>query len=555
MHLPSLVCAMIGVAAASLCRAQEALPRLPYLQVVTPNAVTVRWRTGTPTQGRVWYGSRPDALTSFVEGSVPGTEHEVRVLGLQPNTKYYYGVGDADGVVSGGDAQSFFVTSPLPGRAKRTRIWALGDSGTGAAGQMETRDAYYAYTGKRGTDLLMLLGDNAYGSGYDEEYQANFFNIYPSLLKNTPIWPTIGNHETVQSPIYDPEYPYYKNFTMPTSGEAGGVPSGTERYYSANYGNIHLVCLDSMTSDRSANGAMAAWLRADLASTTARWVIAFWHHPAYSKGGHDSDTEGPMVEMRENLVPILEEYGVDLVLAGHSHVWERSWLMTGHIGDSTTFDPSMRRSGGLGRPGIDGAYVKNAAAPGGGQGTVYIVAGSAAGLYFTTPHPALPVALARLGTAVIDVQGDRLEVKFLRETGAIDDWFTMIKPWSAADTDGDGMPDDFEREYGMNPNSAADAAQDLDQDGANNLQEFRAGTDPTERDSKLVASMANPGGGIAVRFSSAPGRRYVIERCTDLASENWMMFANNIEGTGDEVSIRDPSPPAAGAFYRVKIQP
>jgi hypothetical protein len=490
-----------------------------------------------------------------VESADIGTEQEIRVTGLQPNTKYFYGVGDAGGVVSGGNAESFFVTSPQPGRAKRTRIWALGDSGTGLDGQKATRDAYYAYTGRRGTDLVMLLGDNAYGSGFDEEYQANFFDIYPTLLRNTPIWPTIGNHETAQSPIYDPEYPYYKIFTMPTNGEAGGVPSGTERYYSADYGNIHLVCLDSMTSDRAADGAMATWLRADLASTTARWVIAFWHHPPYSKGGHDSDFELVLVEMRQNFVPILEEYGVDLVLGGHSHVWERSWLMTGHTGLSTTFDPSMRRSGGLGRPGTDGPYVKNADAPGGGQGTVYVVAGSAATAYPTVPHPALPISSSQLGTAVVDVQGDRLEVKFLRDTGAIDDWFTIMKPWGTTDTDGDGVPNDFEREYGMDPNSAADAAQDMDHDGATNAQEFRAGTDPTDRDSKLVASMANPGGAIAVRFPSAPGRRYIIERCTDLNAAHWTTFANNVEGTGGEVSITDPAPPAGGAFYRVKIQP
>jgi acid phosphatase type 7 len=140
----------------------EALTRLPYLQVVTPTGVTVRWRTIAEMRGRVWYGQDRVALTSFADAAAVGTEQEVRITGLQPNTRYYYGVGDAEGVIDGGTAESFFVTSPIPGRAKRTRLWALGDSGTGSLLQKATRDAYYEFTGRRGTDLLLLLGDNAY---------------------------------------------------------------------------------------------------------------------------------------------------------------------------------------------------------------------------------------------------------------------------------------------------------------------------------------------------------------------------------------------------------
>ncbi len=64
---------------------------------------------------------------------------------------------------------------------------------------------------------------------------------------------------------------------------------------------------------------MCNWLRADLAATAQEWIIAYWHHPPYTKGSHDSDAEGDLVEVRENIVPILEDFGVDLVLCGHSH--------------------------------------------------------------------------------------------------------------------------------------------------------------------------------------------------------------------------------------------
>src|SRR5438552_16877275 len=130
-------------------------------------------------------------------------------------------------------------------------------------------------------------------------------------------------------------------FTLPKAAEAGGMASGTEDYYSFDYGNVQFICLDSMTSDRSPSGAMMTWLQNDLASTTLNWIIAYWHHPPYSKGSHNSDTEQQLIEMRQNANPILESHGVDLVLTGHSHSYERSFLLDGHYGTSNTLTSAM----------------------------------------------------------------------------------------------------------------------------------------------------------------------------------------------------------------------
>ena len=75
---------------------------------------------------------------------------------------------------------------------------------------------------------------------------------------------------------------------------------------------------------------MMTWLEADLQNNDKLWVIAFWHHPPYSKGSHDSDTEGKLIDMREIVLPLVEQYGADLVLSGHSHSYERSYLIDGH---------------------------------------------------------------------------------------------------------------------------------------------------------------------------------------------------------------------------------
>ena len=221
------------------------------------------------------------------------------------------------------------------------------------------------------------------------------------------------------------DFPYLNIFSLPQNGEAGGIASGSEKYYSFDYANVHFVCLDSMTSGRTTNTAMATWLQEDLAGTAQEWVVAFFHHSLYTKGTHDSDSESDLVELRQNILPILEANSVDLVLMGHSHVYERSYLLDGHYGLSSTLTDSMKIDGGDGRDDGTGAYRKNEA----GRGVVYTIAGcSGQALGGPLNHPAHVISLNELGSVVIEVSGNRLEAKFLTATGAIDDHYTLIKP-------------------------------------------------------------------------------------------------------------------------------
>ena len=181
----------------------------------------------------------------------------------------------------------------------------LGDSGTADANARAVRDAFVNFTGMQDPQLLLMLGDNAYLDGTDAEYQGAVFDMYPRFLRNAVLWPTLGNHDGHAADSASQSGPYYDIFTLPKSGEAGGVASGTEAYYSFDYGNIHFVCLESHETDRSPSGAMLTWLEADLQANDKPWLIAFWHHPPYSKGSHDSDTDGRMTDMRQNALPIL----------------------------------------------------------------------------------------------------------------------------------------------------------------------------------------------------------------------------------------------------------
>jgi acid phosphatase type 7 len=399
--------------------------RGPYLQTATSDSIIVRWRTDTATDSRVQYGTTSGSLTSAASNGTATTEHIVKLSGLNPNTKYFYNVGSSS-AVQAGDATYYFKTSPLAGTAVPTRIWVIGDAGTGTSGQAAVYNAYRNFTGSTYTDFWMMLGDNAYDSGTDAEYQSKMFNVYPHMMRQSPLWATIGNHDGYSADSATQTGPFYDIHTFPKNGEAGGVASGTEAYYSFNYGNIHVVVLDSYETSRSTTGAMMNWLKADLANVSATWLIAIWHHPPYTKGSHNSDTETNLIEMRKNFLPVLENYGVDLVLTGHSHSYERSKFIDGHYGLSSTYNSSFEINGGSGRVDGSGAYTKTASLP--HSGAVYSVVGASGkvsgGLL---NHPAMFVSLNELGSMVIDVSNQTMDIKYLNNNGTVRDYFTLSK--------------------------------------------------------------------------------------------------------------------------------
>jgi len=402
--------------------------RGPYLQLGTPESVVVRWRTDVATDSRVLYGIDPGNLASETFDLAVGAEHSIALLNLLPDTTYYYAVGTTTEVLAGGDAEHHFTTAPVDGTGRWTRIWVLGDSGTADANARAVRDAFEIWNGGQPLDLWLMLGDNAYNDGTDPQYQAAVFDTYPSRLRTDVLWPTFGNHDGRSAFSGSQTGPYYEVFTLPTAGEAGGVASGTEAYYSFDHAGVHFVCLNSHDVGRTPGSPMLTWLAADLAANDAEWTIAFWHHAPYTKGSHDSDVEPRLVEMRENVVPILEAHGVDLVLTGHSHSYERSFLLDGHYETSDTLDPAMVLDDGDGQPNGDGPYAKATPGPAPHEGTVYVVAGSSGKVSGgSLDHPAMFVSISSLGSLVIEIYDRVLTATFLDATGTELDGFTLAK--------------------------------------------------------------------------------------------------------------------------------
>ncbi len=409
---------------------RAAVLRGPYLQQGTPTGMLVRWRTDTSNVGRVRFGTDAANLVAFTDESAPSTNHWVQLTNLSPDTTYFYSVGLPNQPLVTG-TNYFFRTAPPLGSHRPFRVWVLGDFGFTNASAGPVRDAYASFAANRYTDLWLMLGDNAYHNGADSVWQWAVFNTYSNLLRQTPVWSCLGNQETFGMTTVSNGAPYFQNFTFPTNAECGGVASGTEKYYSFDYGNVHFISLDSMTSARTNGSPMLVWLEADLQQNTSTWTVAFWHHPPYSKGASDSDLQQPQVEMRTYAVAMLEAYGVDLVLSGHSHSYERSWLIDGHYGRSDTFNTNtMRKNAGNGRTDGHGSYDKPTLDPAAHEGAVYLVTGSGASTTTPAPslsHPAMFRSLNVLGSIALDFHANRLDVKFIRETGVIDDYFTMTK--------------------------------------------------------------------------------------------------------------------------------
>ena len=549
------------------------LTRGPYLQKAAPTQMTIRWRNSLQNIGRVKYGIAEGNLDQTVDetiapasGPLSGFDHSITLSGLSPNTTYFYSIGSADDILASGTDYTF-TTPPVPGVAINTRIWVLGDAGTANANQQVVRDAFYTWTGSRTPNLVLQLGDNAYNTGTDTEYQSAVFNIYPTMLRKTPFWSCLGNHETAQSSARIDNYPYFDIYTLPTAGECGGVPSGTEHYYSFNYGNIHFISLDSMTASRNtierngSDGPMAAWLRTDLESTTATWIVCFFHHPPYTKGSHDSDnpadSDGAMEQMRTNFLPILEAGGVDLVVNGHSHVYERSFLLDGHYGLSGTLTPAMKKNAGDGRPLGDGAYIKPLTGPRDNFGAVYTVTGSAGqATGGTLNHPAHYISLNNLGSFVFDVNGTRLDATFVKSDGSTPDTFTIIKQ-GAADRDGDGIPDEFEMANGLDQTVAADALLDAEGDGLSNLDEYIFGLNPQLTDRyNFTTTRDAQSGFVTINFPTIAARNYRVWYSDDLSA--WSPAPTVFAGNGSTQSWVDDGveiPPAVNnkRFYQIRV--
>jgi acid phosphatase type 7 len=392
------------------------LTRFPYLQRVGPDTATLAFRVDSNCAAQVRYGTG-GTTGQTARSADSGRIHAVVLTGLTPGSEYSY-VVEACGVST---SPKRFRTAPVPG-TRRVHFAALGDFGTGGSRQKEVAASMLSHR----PELFIGMGDVAYESGTEEQIQNNMFAPMKDLLMEVPYFPVAGNHEYVTNQAQ----PFLDNLYLPTS------PTGGERYYSFDWGHVHFVGIDSncaiglASKDRCTLAAQKAWVEQDLAQSKAAWKVAFFHHPPWSSGDH-----GSQLLMRREFSPLFEKYGVDLVLTGHDHHYERAYAMKGDA----------------------------VASP--GTGIPYLVVGSGGANLreFATSKPSWSAVRNNTdyGYLDVDVVGGTLTAKLITPSGAAADTLTLTKqlPPEQTPSPSDALSLIVEGERGVAPHQALFRAQ------------------------------------------------------------------------------------------------
>ncbi|MEP7164495.1 MAG: metallophosphoesterase [Ferruginibacter sp.] len=434
--------------------APPVLTRGPYLQSGKQDSITIRWRTDIASDSRVTWGTAFGTYPNTLDLPALTTEHIVRIGGLTADIKYWYTIGSTTLILQATNT-NYFLTLPRYNSTRKLRFLALGDCGTSSAVQTAVKNTFINYIGATDIDAMLTFGDNAYSTGLDAEFQTGFFDMYKNdFLKYYKLYTAPGNHDygNTTANTGSRTMPYHLNFSNPRGGELGGVASGVSNYYSYDIADVHFISLDSYGKDDANTtsmydtlGAQATWLKADLTANTKKWVIAYFHHPPYTKTSHTSDTELDLVAVREKFVRILERFGVDLILCGHAHGYERSYLLKNFY--RTYANPFMDSSfkfiyhtalGTNQNAKYDGtanscSYNYNSGKY--NHGSVYIVAGSSGqvgGSQTGYPQDCMYYSnITNGGCLYFEIDSNRLDMKFISYTTAptpvIRDQFTIFK--------------------------------------------------------------------------------------------------------------------------------
>lgn len=288
----------------------------PYLQQLTATGVVILWTTGKGENPAVEYFT--DSGDRFISRGHSRTLealnlqlHRVELNRLQPNTTYAYKIYLGDKALSSETTFSF-QTAPPPGSNIPFTFIVLGDYGNSTPSQRQLRHQI----ARDSFDFILTTGDNSQGEGTYQQFNYKVFDVYRDIFSRAALFPALGNHDYMTGNAA----PYLDLFDLPGNAWRD---EDKKRYYSFDYGNTHFTVIDSNlpldVDDAIADDDMFDWLRHDLGETTQPWKIVVCHHPPYNAGSHGSDER-----VQKKLVPIFETYGVDLLLSGHQHNYQRS---------------------------------------------------------------------------------------------------------------------------------------------------------------------------------------------------------------------------------------
>ena len=277
----------------------------PYLQNVTTQSITVMWETREPAVGKVAYGQNGEFGQSSTE-STPTKIHEIHLTGLTSGTIYNYRASYGNTTLS----PATFTTAPPPG-TKNWRFVVYGDNRSNP----DTHAKNVEQIMKLKPGIVLNTGDLVESGSEYEQWKPQFFDPLRGLSEHVPVFPCLGNHE--RNAVH-----YYNYMSLPNEKK--------EVYYSFDYANAHIISLNSNSKDApfQLGDEQTEWLIQDLkANQDKTWIIVFFHHPLF----RCHPTRG-ITSQRWVWQPIFDQYGVDLVVNGHDHYYQRTYAIGNYTG-------------------------------------------------------------------------------------------------------------------------------------------------------------------------------------------------------------------------------
>lgn len=289
----------------------------PYLLGTTTDSITIAWETDNPADSVVEYGlteMRDERVSLMFRESPylpsPSTYpdgmnlHKITLTGLRSNTVYHYRV------ISGSDSQDGTFKT-LPDEDEPFKFGVIADTHF-----FETAEELVIRMLEYQPDFIIDCGDIGRTSNQYYEWEEFWFSPLRELIRQVTVFNTLGNHNVGGY--------WHDYFGHPHSG-------GNGRWFSVCAGNSIFIILDSNTYCPEITALWEqqdAWLRKVLTSSAfqnATWQFIVQHHPHTDQ------------RVREYLIPIMEEYGIDILLVGHDHSYEVAVSMNPQIGARTMF--------------------------------------------------------------------------------------------------------------------------------------------------------------------------------------------------------------------------
>lgn len=248
--------------------------------------------------------------------------HSVNFTGLAPNTIYAYRVG------SGRNASEWLIFKTAKGESEPFSFLYFGDSQIGSK-SLYARVIRQAYQSTPDASMLIFAGDlvdGGLGSIPNDEEWGDWHAAAGFITGGIPVLAVPGNHE-----YYDPSKRHNRDlnrywrpgFTLPENG-----PDGLEETsYTIDYQGVRFIMInsDEMFKNEVVARNQTDWVETLLRDNPCIWTVVVLHHPIFSTSANRDNKV-----IRENLKPLFDKYGVDIVLSGHDHTYARGMIESDH---------------------------------------------------------------------------------------------------------------------------------------------------------------------------------------------------------------------------------